>query len=205
MAEIKQTHDELLLQLTEQLHFLINDCKNFDSGDVTIAKRIAVILRVLLHDTNTSISLLGQLNLKKACFYSTTKGVDVANILTQASLLILKVGNGVSKYEVPFDNRPPHQFSWMSFDDWWNQNVFLDNKRRIISRKKLITYVANQDGGAHVDPELDEVYYDLSRKNSITWLDTFNNPLGPNPVLLSIRQIAYEVITTLKHTGIDMP
>lgn len=51
-------------QLARQLKYLDNSSALFDSGDHDEANRLAAVLRVLLHDTNESKSLLGQLGLK---------------------------------------------------------------------------------------------------------------------------------------------
>jgi hypothetical protein len=202
MSKVNQSHEDLLIHMQEQLSFLKNSCEIFDAGNISEAKRIAVVLRVLLHDTKNCISLLGQLKLKNIKFFSTTRGVNDANLLTQASLVQIRTGPNGSQYVVPFDDRPPHLLNWMSYYDWWTQNVFLDDKRRKISRKELVLFIADQDGGAHVDPNLDGVYYDLTRQNSITWFDNQNNPLGPNLALLSIRQIAFEFFKTLNYHNI---
>lgn len=197
-----QSQEELLTQLKEQLMFLNLSCEAFDVGNIVEAKRIAVILRILLHDNRTCKSLLGQLNLKNFLFLSSANGTNKDNILTQPCLLILKVGPDGSYYDVPFENRPPHQFCWIGFDDWWNQSVIMDNKRRTISRKNLVLYIADQDGGAHVDPGLDPTYFDLIRQNSTAWLNGSGNPMGPNPAYLSVRQISHELRRTLENRGI---
>lgn len=68
------------------------------------------------------------------------------------------------------------------------------------SRKQLILVLANQEGGAHVDPALDARYDALARKNGLGWSVTHggtNQPFNGNVVSVAVRQIAYEVIETL--------
>jgi len=63
--------------------------------------------------------------------------------------------------------------------------------------------VANTDGGGHVDPALDEAYLDLSRNNSLGWVinkGDVQRPFPP-PVMACVRQIAHEVLETLKKKG----
>ena len=55
------------------------------------------------------------------------------------------------------------------FNDWWNEINF-DDKKNKFTRRDIVTYVANQDGGAHVDPELDESYATLTKMNSASGL-----------------------------------
>lgn len=64
----------------------------------------------------------------------------------------------------------------------------------------------NQDGGAHVDPELDKAYEALSLSNSLGWMagdpsgagDGEGNtvPMG-SPVPVNVRQIAWELERSL--------
>jgi hypothetical protein len=69
-----------------------------------------------------------------------------------------------------------------------------------MSRRELILHVAETDGGAHVDPALDEAYMDLSRNNSLGWMLREGDVVRPfpPPVLPCIRQIAHEVLITLR-------
>jgi hypothetical protein len=64
----------------------------------------------------------------------------------------------------------------------------------------LIKIAANEDGGAHVDPMLNEIYSDLAKENSLSWLARKNGrPLKmENPHHASLRQIAYETLVSLK-------
>ena len=68
-------------------------------------------------------------------------------------------------------------------------------------RRDLILNVADTDGGAHVDPYLDEAYMGLSRKNSLGWI-FFNGNIEEafrgRPELACMRQIAEEVLITLR-------
>ncbi len=71
-------------------------------------------------------------------------------------------------------------------------------KKQEITRKDIVLSMANQDGGAHVDPVLDGPYSDLSRKNS---LGISAGNLGEQPMKgaehAAIRQIAHEVLKTV--------
>jgi len=47
----KQSNDELMSQLEEQIKFIISSSKSFDEGNEAEAKRLANHLRTLLYDT----------------------------------------------------------------------------------------------------------------------------------------------------------
>ncbi len=82
------------------------------------------------------------------------------------------------------------------FNDWWNEIIF-DDKKNKFTRRDIVTYVANQDGGVHVDPELDESYATLTKMNSLGWTDyNVNKPLN-NPAYQAIRTIANEVLYSI--------
>ena len=55
---------DLEADLAEQLQFLASSSRAFDQGDLAEAKRIALVIRVLVHDTAMSHSLLAQLGIK---------------------------------------------------------------------------------------------------------------------------------------------
>ena len=95
---------------------------------------------------------------------------------------------------------------WLPFDKWWNTNIIKDNKGRFFNRRELILHVADTDGGAHVDPDLDEQYMDLSRNNSLGWVigEGGNQRPFPPPTMACIRQIAHEVLETLKVKAKDI-
>jgi hypothetical protein len=60
MGNIKQTEEELKKQLEDQLLLLKILAECYDSGSVVVAKSIATAVRLLVHDTQFSHSLLGQ-------------------------------------------------------------------------------------------------------------------------------------------------
>ena len=101
------------------------------------------------------------------------------------------------------DDFPPiAPWQRLGFDAWWEQGVIRDNQGRTLTRKKMTLALANKDGGAHVDPRLDEIYADLSRNNSLAWYacTPCGSPMPPEdgPELAIMRQIAHELIKTLE-------
>ena len=50
--------------LAEELRFLASSGRAFDQGELSESKRIALVIRVLVHDTGASHSLLAQLGIK---------------------------------------------------------------------------------------------------------------------------------------------
>lgn len=90
------------------------------------------------------------------------------------------------------------------FDQWWNCEVVRDLKGLTFCRRELILDIANTDGGAHVDPGLEERYLEFSRKNSLGWNFSANGKdwqAIPSPHLACMRQISHEVLITLQRTA----
>jgi hypothetical protein len=76
----------------------------------------------------------------------------------------------------------------------------------VFSRQELINNIANTDGGAHVDPKLDEAYMELSRANSLGWVfgnGNLEEAFKGRPELACMRQITYEVLITLKEKNLE--
>ena len=198
---IKLSKPELWAALNDQVGLLIHACSSFDGGLEIIGKHIALNLRVLLHHYGNSNSLLHQLGLRKKRFLDTAGELDSRNLLTDCPLCTMHIGGGSDRYEpLCATDGGPLAPRWIPFEQWWNNSVIKDNKGRFFNRRELVFDVANTDGGAHVDPSLDEAYLELSRKNSLGWIiksGDIERPFPP-PTMACIRQIAHEVLETLK-------
>lgn len=198
LASYRQSNEELRAHLDEQLAFLQASANSYDAGFDGEAKRIAVSIRVLMHDTRNSTSLLGQLDMKGGMFLDTSNPVYPGNMSTHSGLIVTAIGPGGARYCAFLDDGFVSPME-RDFESWWRGIVFVDSKGRAISRKDLVLVVANQDGGAHIDPALDSTYADLSRRNSLGWTysdGTSESELG-GPEKAALRQICHEVLKTL--------
>lgn len=186
------SNQELLDHWEEQLTFIQSSIINFDNGYENEARRIAISLRVMFHQTKHSRSLLHQLNLNKTLLLWSSGGLYTpSNLLSSWTLLKLNQDiNGLTYKPMGMNNG---RTFYLGFDDWWNEIIF-DDKNNVFTRKDIVTFVANQDGGAHVDKTLDGKYAGLVKHNSLGWTDGEGNPVVNNPAYNAIRQIALEVI-----------
>ena len=118
--------------------------------------------------------------------------------MTHGGLVFIALGPPRTRYVAMLDDLPVPGH-WREFKDWWESPVFIDNQKRTLSRRALVLTAANQDGGAHVEPGLDEVYAALSKMNSLAW--EVNDGTGVHamegPERAGIRQITHEVLKTL--------
>ena len=201
---IPQTQQDLERQLQDQIQLMESSASSFVSGFDAEAKHLSLSVRVLLHDTRSSHSLLGLLNRKNIKFYDSSIDYDPANVLTHGGLVAMAIpatpDSHKPKYIALLDEVPMKPIPQVDFDTWWNKVVFVDRQRRPLTRKELVLAAADQDGGAHVDPALDQPYADLSRSNSLAWVSSSGGTQQPmdDPTRSAIRQIAHEVLKSLK-------
>jgi hypothetical protein len=129
----------LLENLAESTHFLVSSASSFDRGYEAEAKRLAVTLRVLLHDTSQSHSLLGLLEVKdRIRFTNTAAEIEPDNVLPTLGLVMMLRVRGSPRYVAPLGNLPPPSVRLPAdFAAWWNNDVTKDKNRNLWSRKSL--------------------------------------------------------------------
>lgn len=201
--KIPQSKKELLGHLENQIEFLESSAHSYDQGCDAEAVRMAVAIRILVHNSSQSKSLLTQLDIKHILFCDTASDYDPKNLFPHIGLAAIRVGGpGGAGYTAMLDDVHPHrQKKKVPFDNWWNKILISDKTRNQFTRKSLVLNVANTDGGAHIDPGLDKKYAELSRFNSMDWkvvVGGIENPFRDRPELVCIRQITHEVLKTLK-------
>ena len=195
----QRTRDELIALYNEQWSFLRRSADEFDRGDTSEAKRLASTMRLLLHDTKNSHSLVAQIGLKEALFFDTATDILSANLASTFGLVQVRFVNGRADY-VPRLDRMGETGIWMiPFEYWWTKPVIFVPGEFQLTRAELVLIMADQDGGAHVDPGVDERYYRLRSEAALNWsmVTEFGSEALLNLERASIRQIAHEVMTSL--------
>lgn len=167
------------------------------------AKRLAVVVRVLVHDTANSRSLLSQLGVKNVLnFTDTAQPINPRNLAPTEGLVIMRIGPTGGAYVAPLGDGPPERYSrTKGFRDWWEQPVSKLSDGRFVSRMQYVLPAANQEGGAHVDPALSPLFDDFVRRNPYGWIwhaEGQSGALAGNGALVSVRQIAFELEETLR-------
>ena len=226
MTKYTQSDEELWDNLRMQGEFLRASSASFDNGHQGEAQRLAVTIRVLVHDTANSQSLLGLLVIKDSIeFHDTAYPLDPANIMPHQGLvrMNIQVGPGSAVALTIIGSQPKASTSSSSgvsfvaratgnpdpagplrlvlFEEWWNEVVIKTLGGKTFTRKDLILTLANKEGGAHVDPKLNESYANLTRFNGQGWkviADGESIPPANSVVAASVRQIAHEVLESLQ-------
>lgn len=203
MTKVLQTTTDLQKHLDEQLQLLELLGDAYDKGKAVAAKQIATVVRVLLHDTPSSTSLLTQLGLKTGLFFDSCTSLGQKEGKRLGGFTgIVGMGVGPDPAYIPYlDSTMDGCYGVVPFEDYWDRVVLVDGKGESFSRKYLILKVANQDGGAHIDPEIDERYANLARKNSMGWksegLDGVQRDIS-GVELATVRQIGHELLRSLR-------
>ena len=168
-----------------------------------MALPLAMSIRVLVHDTAKSRSLLGQLGvLSSLRFADTATHINPQNVATTWGMtMLIKRPDVAPVWVAPLDDlSPPRINPPVDFDSWWLTPVAKDRQGNTWSRRQLVWFLANQEGAGHVDPSRDEDLRQLEEMNSMNVLvvadEEFMTP-GSGPLRPSVRQIAWELQQTL--------
>jgi len=212
MNKIAISNDDLRQHLIEQIKFLKKSFEDYMKWDVSEAKRIAHTLRTLLHDKNSK-SLLWQLNIKNIDFLDTATDLEPKNLEDwRIQIMIQKHGLVIIRMwwnwtYCPKCEAPREYWNFTDFNNRWNKFVIIDNNGNKFTRKDLVVdFLADKDGGSHVDPKIDEEYYKLTKNNAkamgYSFTINWNESQIENIVLASVCQIGYEVLESFKKAGL---
>lgn len=222
--------NRLVHLLREQVDFLEDSGDAFDRGKEHEAKRISAHVRVLLHDTRTTTSLLQQMGVKDSIRF-----LDTAREAPPPGRRILRPGWSYGLVGVQINERDARHYpnlggdlegrrGAVGFADWWTRVVAHDVQGREFTREQIVLWMANKDGGAHVDPRLPDEYVGLLDESSLgsgiglpaegDALAPLVSSLGPvqrpsdaisipptplgNFLVCTVRQIGYEVAATIR-------
>jgi hypothetical protein len=202
------TNVDYIKQLRRQLGFISRSCDMYDNGYKDEAIRIATAIRVLIHSTKMSTSLLKHLNKTDIKLLTSTPEVTLPDTHSFVGLGRARVYQDKTKAEFypTLGESYPGFYSYIGMDTWWNQMVMiLDGKH--ITRKNIVLGAANKDGGAHVDSSLTDEYDTLSNYHSIGPLSfDFKNNRAQLPIedahFVTLRQMGYELLNSPELTNI---
>jgi len=147
---------DLEADLSEQLQFLASSGRAFDPGDLPESERIALVIRVLVHDTDRSRGLLAQIGIKESLAWADSAPVidNEPNIVGRSpGLTAMGLGAGGITFSARHMDYIEKSATtrYVSFSDWWERPVILDSNDAEFSRRELVLALVNKDGGAHLD------------------------------------------------------
>lgn len=209
------TYDELRIRLGEQIELLQLSAENFDKGYMATTLNMATAIRVLFHDTSSSISLIKQIcefdKVDKSFFemISTKEAVPGNPILVLHGdgLYYMTLSNSGVTCIPKLNNANQTR---ISFNDWWHESVIKNVSRGAhepvwMTREELIKLHANKEGGTHVDVKKDKRISDIGTKEAFGWkafvTDVEGNSIEVTATVdqkkATLRQICYEVLVSL--------
>jgi hypothetical protein len=193
--------------LRMHLNFLIKSATAFDQGEIDECIRMAVSIRVLLHDTRNSRSLLTHLNAKTIFLTSTCQQIPETAISSGSTMVFTRTmmtpSGPRAQVWASLDDGPPVSYH-LKAEDWWTQTVIVlpRGRDRRVSRKDIILVAANKDGGAHVDENLTPQYEILKQRGGtlqfVAWrIDGMEGNIEFEDIHAQfIRQMAYELLNS---------
>ena len=197
-----RSQEDLIARFWEQINFLRSSSAAFDKGDEAEARRLAVTLRIFFIHSQKSKSLFEQQDIgRRITMLNTAEPINPRNLLPTFGLVMVRMDAGGGRYIPLLGDGPSFETSRLLPINRWLSRPVGKRGTKQWSRQELITWVANSDGGAHIDSQLDPEHYELSRENGMGWQfstsDSELEPIKGDFVLASIRQIAYEVDKTV--------
>ena len=191
------TDPVLRKQLRRQLDFLDASSRAYDGGFHDEGLRLAVAIRVILHQTNHSHSLLNQMGerdnirLLSSVRHFTT---DAAERMT--------FYDGLTAVAIPGGPFPKlaigSETTWKKVDAWYKQPVIVVSQSTWVTRKDIILGAANKDGGAHFDPKVSAEFAQLQAGIWAQADPATGHAIGVfgDHHLAAVRQLAWELLNS---------
>ena len=201
--KLKRSNAELKSDLVEQLSLLQAYCGSFDFGKSEFAKPMATSLRLLLHQTPKSQSLLFQLRLRSGRYFTQAPPLVPGAVTSECNLVHYQIEvtkrGPIGRY-VPNMEVVRHARKRIPFPEWWGNPVAKSVQGETLSRRDIVCSVADADGGAHVDIAFSPLYSKFRSGEFLNFrigVDGVDSLIG-SPQYASIRTIAHESLLTLE-------
>lgn len=154
---------EVEKRFVSQLGFLQRSMEDYDAGNEDEVLRMAVALRTLLHKTKSSHPLISQIGLENALLISFCETHE-RNLMSDYGLTKWEMNADGVRYR-PLLEGANRNARWLGVPEWQQEEVIIlrEMGRELrITRWDLVLALANQDGGAHSDPDgVPEDYFAL--------------------------------------------
>jgi hypothetical protein len=180
---------EYIKLLKDQYDLLKDAVSDFYAGKEARANDVAVRIRVLVHNTQTSKALLSYLTadyMKMLIYHKPTRLPNAVFVLKQP----IRFG-GDGKCEAIRDDFTNVSYELVPLERWWTEDYLVIGRIRS-SKKQVVLDVANKDGGAHVDEEV-PVRHAAASKPPVAF-GVNRNPIRPNLARSTVAQAGNELL-----------
>ena len=186
--------------LARQLGFLERSVAAFDSGHHQEAIRIGTTVRVIFHDTRSSTSLLRHLNALNVLVRSEAPDRSRQDAQLAGKRILGEFSWSLAQFSLKgflpcTDKSGPHRF--IEAPQWWRE-TFAHMEGINYTRKAVVLWAVNKDGGAHVDDELVPEYEQLKSAGSFGSIEAPGGQTIPieDAHLTFLRTMAFEVLNS---------
>lgn len=202
-TRVPRPDGEIKNRFDEQLKYLSYAASGYDNGDHSLIKMATPALRSLFLEQKFGKTLIEQLKIGLKAPFQSSVAFGPKTVLFSGPVF---VGWQISQSQpkltaeyLPACYQPtaPRSHS-ISLENWWSGRLVILNDKSI-TREMLVRYVANQDGGAHVDPELNEEYDNLLRGLYSWTYSQFSIEIQVEDLHLAlVRQVVHETIRSFQ-------
>jgi len=196
------------MHLAMQMDFLVHSCAIFDRGGHcrNEAIRIAAVLRTLFRDafrgktqhTKSVFSHLKERGFGEPTLLSTAALIPPNAVMANSTLSKLSVNCGpMGATYVPCLDSGPAERRWVDSETWWTEAIcVVGSQAKSLARRDIVLAAAEQDGGVHVDEDLDASYQLV--KAGLWQVRAADGTLEavPDAHLADLRQMAHEVLSS---------
>jgi hypothetical protein len=177
MATRDPANDKKLLQ--DQYARLKDALDGFYSGKEVQALNVAITLRVLVHETSNSDSLLSRLHQDYWDLSIQHKPLNPKAVFIVP--VSLQIGGDGTRRVIRSGFGSP-SFQLVSLRRWWNDDYQPLGSTRL-SKRTIVLNVADKDGGAHIDPTVPDSHATLSNPPFMFGMDNGGQKLLMQPNL----------------------
>jgi hypothetical protein len=198
-------------ELRKQIGFITNSCALYDQGSKSEAFRLATALRVLFHEGRNSKPLIGanRINIDKILSVGYLYAPAGSSFFPNLTAISLNPQKGIAEFIPKLTKLPEGNFyhRLLAPEEWWKTDLVYQFAREVVTRRDIVLWACEKDGGAHVDDVLPNKY--LSLIEGAGW-KLVNKPDGEeeqvipfkNAHLAALRQMGFEVLHSPQIMGL---
>lgn len=198
MTEIQKTEFDYKGYLREVIEIMEKSAEGFDGDLQGEANRIALLIKILIRDTDKSPSLFTRLGLKEMQMFDISPDYNPEIRLPFSGLAVVTIGKSNRGYVPRLEMFGQAKTKKVPYEKWITKNVIIDEKMGMyLTRESIVLAVANTIYGL-TEPKLNDEFRTVLSKRP----DVLEN--GPSVsqdmipmAYASVRHIAYEIIKSI--------
>lgn len=204
---VPKSEKEIIENFNEQTSFLINAASLYDNGNFNAIKMATPALRTLFYKQKYGDILIDSVSTIDKNKFISTVNYQKESIMYAGPVVADVIQSSTEQSDYMYlpacYDEPAEMEHFIPFDDWWN-GILIISGNDIFKRCDMIRYIANQDGGSHVDLRLEEKYYRMVHNFYSLKVFPLNVPIEKLHLALT-RQIVHEALISFKAMHVLRP